>query len=193
MIKTGKIIGNDLKCYFCNGNHICRECPVEASLAPKYKNKVGIKMENYIAEDFNCPECNNKSLYVLGNHSPSLDIICKCCGKKFEVKSKCLSVDVVPKDIFLKHGSYNKYITRLSEKLNLFVIIYGVNRIKKNIYIKEVLYANNSLLLNTNVINVKENNNYSTIFIKDKDKLRKLNFNRNKIISFNEEIQYNCY
>ncbi len=141
-------------------------------------------MEYYIANNFKCPECENQSLYVLGNHTPSLDIICSCCSTKFEVKSKCLSAQLIPMDINLNHGSYSNYITRLSEKLNLFVIIYGVDRITKNIYIREVLYANNSLLLNTNVIDVIKNNNCSTIIIKHKDKLQKLNFKKNTIMNF---------
>ena len=183
-----KCINSPLKCYFCNGNHICRDCPVEASLAPTYKNKVGNKMEYYVAENFKCPECNNQSLYVLGNHTPSLDIICKCCEKKFEVKSKCLSVQSIPKDINLNHGSYNNYISRLAEKLNLFVIIYGVDRITKNIYIREVLYANNSLLINSKIIDVKKNNNCSTILIKQKDLLKKLTFKKNTIMNFGENL-----
>jgi len=183
-----KTENSPVKCYFCNGNHKCRDCPVEASLAPTYKNKVGNMMEYYIADNFKCPECSNKSLYVLGNHTPSLDIICKCCAKKFEVKSKCLSVQLIPPDINLNHGSYINYINRLTEKLNLFVVIYGVDRLTKNIYIREVLYANNSLLLNTSVINVKKNNNCSTIMIKHKNKLQKLDFKRNTIMSFEKQI-----
>ena len=176
-----------IKCYFCNGNHICRNCPVEASLSSTYKNKVGNMMEYYIANNFKCPECQSQSLYVLGNHTPSLDIICKCCSKKFEVKSKCLSAVSIPLDINLNHGSYNNYIKRLTEKLNLFVIIYGVDRKTKNIYIREVLYANNSLLLNNNIIEVKRNNNNcSMISIKNKDRLCKLKFRENTILNFEE-------
>lgn len=183
-----KSMNSSRKCYFCNGDHICRDCPVEASIAPTLKNKVGNIMEHYIAKNFKCPECNNKSLYVLGNHTPSLDIICKCCQTKFEVKSKCLSAQSIPSDIKLNHGSYHKYITRLTEKLNLFVIIYGADRLTKNIYIREVLYANNSLLLNPSVIEVKKNHNCSTIMIKHKDKLRRLDFKKNTVINFEKEI-----
>ena len=173
-----------IKCYFCMGDHTCRECPVEQSLSPIYKNKVGYIMEEYIANNFKCPECNHKSLYVLGNHTPSLDIICTICSEKFEVKSKCLSVKKLPSDINLNHGSYNSYINRLNDKLNLFVIIYGVNRLTKDIYIREVLYANNSLLLNPKIIDVKKNNNSSIIQIKEKDYLKKLNFQKNTIMNF---------
>lgn len=176
------------KCYFCMGEHNSRECPVEQSLSPIYKNKVGNIMEYYIAENFKCPECNHKSLYVLGNYTPSLDIICKTCLEKFEVKSKCLSVKNLPLDINLNHGSYNYYINRLNEKLNLFVIIYGVNRSTKNIYIREILYANNNLLLNSTIINVIKNNNRSIIQIKQKNFLRKLNFKKNTFMNFEELI-----
>ena len=176
-------------CHFCGGDHKCRECPKEASLSPIYKNIIGNKMEYFIADNFKCPECNCQSLFVLGNHTPSLDIICRNCSKKFEVKSKCLSVSIIPSDINLNHGSYNNYISRLSERLNLFVIIYGVDRISKNITIREVLYANNSLLLNTDVINVNKNNNRSLIIIKDKEKLQKLNFKKGTESYFNIMIE----
>ena len=45
---------------------------------------------------------------------------------------------------------------RLVDKLNLFVVIYGADLITKNILIREVLYANNSLLLNSKIIEVKK-------------------------------------
>ena len=177
-------MNKSVKCYFCNGNHVCRECPVEQQMSPIYKNKVGNIMEYYIADNFKCPECNKQGLYVLGDHTPSLDIICNYCLKKFEVKSKCLSIKIIPSDINLNHGSYVSYINRLNEKLNLFVIIYGVNRLTKNIYIREVLYANNSLLLNSNIIEVKKNNNGSIIQIKEKNFLKKMNFKKNTFMNF---------
>ena len=111
-------------------------------------------------------------------------------------QNNCLMHRVYPstndnfnEDINLNHGSYNNYIKRLTEKLNLFVIIYGVDRKTKNIYIREVLYANNSLLLNNNIIEVKRNNNNcSMISIKNKDRLCKLKFRQNTILNFEEEI-----
>ena len=181
MAKLQESIKLPIKCYFCNGNHICRNCPVEASLSPIYKKKVGNMMEYYIAENFKCPECDSQSLYVLGNNTPSIDIICDVCERKYEVKSKCLSVQKIPNDINLNHGSYINYINRLNERLNLFVIIYGVDRVSKNIFIREVLYANNSLLLNTSIIDVKKNNTCSTIIIKNKEYLKKLFFRKSII------------
>lgn len=180
------------KCYFCGGNHICRDCPLEAQLAPILKKKVGNCMEYYIGENINCPECNHQSLKVIGNHSPSLDIICKECNKKFEVKSKCLSINKLPNDIKLPHGSYLEFINRLKDDLGLIVIIYGVDRINKTIVIREILYANNSSLNNYEIINIekRENSSLSNIFIKDKKYLKKLRLINSEVrIDFDSEIQ----
>ena len=71
----------NLKCNFCFGNHSCRDCPIEKKLAPMIKKMIGIKMEHFIGKYIPCPYCKNNSLHVLGNNSPSLDIICKTCKK----------------------------------------------------------------------------------------------------------------
>ena len=186
------------KCYFCGENHTCRECPLEAQMAPILKKKVGIMMEHYVANNFVCPDCNKSTMKVIGNHSPSLDIICSECSKKIEVKSKCLSASKIPKDIRLPHGSYLDYINRLDNGLDLFVVIYGVDRIKKLIKIREVLHATNSLLKNKEIIEVIKRqdmnsrgqpSNLSTIFIKDKDKLNFLSIpNKERFIDFSDEI-----
>jgi hypothetical protein len=181
-----------IKCYFCNGNHACRDCPKESAMAPIFKKKVGNMMEYWVAKNFKCPECNQSSLNVIGNHTPSLDIICKNCNKKFEVKSKCLSVNKLPNDIKLPHGSYIDYVHRLEEGLNLIVIIYGVDRINKIINIREVLYADNSDLRDPTVIEVEKrtDSNLSTILIKNKTKLFKLNLETdNTILSFKNDYE----
>jgi hypothetical protein len=182
---------NTKKCYFCNEEHSCRNCPLEQQIAPILKNKIGILMEHYIANNFKCPLCNKKKLHVIGNNSPSLDIVCSC-GNKIEVKSKCLSVSKLPNDIQLPHGNYNDYINRLKHGLELFIIIYGVDRINKIIKIREILYANHSMMLNENIINVikKEENTRSTIIIKDRTKLNMLPVpNIDKIIDFTSEVE----
>lgn len=182
------------KCYFCGEDHTCRECPLEAQMAPILKKKVGIMMEHYVANNFVCPNCSSSTLKVIGNHSPSLDIICSECSKKIEVKSKCLSANKLPKDIRLPHGSYPDYINRLDNGLDLFVVIYGVDRIKKLIKIREVLHATNIHLRNPNIVEVikrqdSSTSNLSTIFIKDKDKLNLLQVpQKDKFIDFSDEI-----
>ena len=165
-----------IKCFTCGGNHISRECGVEPQLAPENKKQIGNIMEHYIANNIYCPECNSPGLHVVGDHSPSLDIICKNCNHKFEVKSKCLSIQELPCDISLPHGAYVDYMNRLEENLNLIVAIYGVNRSTKNIYIKEILYAENSLLRDKKVIEVNKRagTNLSTILIKNRLALTKL-------------------
>ena len=180
-----------IKCYFCNGNHVCRECPLEATMAPILRKKVGNMMEYYVADNLKCPECGIQKLKVIGNHTPSLDIICNHCHNKFEVKSKCLSITKLPNDINLPHGSYIDYVYRIEEGLNLIVIIYGVDRIKKLITIREVLYANNSDLKNSSLIEVQKrsDNNLSTIMIKNKKSLLKLSLETgNTILTFKNDV-----
>ena len=134
------------------------------------------------------------TLKRLNNHSPSLDIICTC-GLKFEVKSKCLSIKELPIDIQLNHGTYIDCMNRINEdSLNLILIIYGVNRIQKEIYIREILYANNKLLKDSNVIDIKpivlSNKKVSKIFIKNRNLMAKLNLsNMTRTISFKHEVE----
>ena len=137
-------------------------------------------MENFIGNTFECPCCQQKTMKVLGNHSPSLDIICTNCKRRFEVKSKCLSVNNLPNDLKLPHGSYNDYLKRQNNGLDLFVIIYKVDRVKKKITIREVLYAKHQdIIQEENILVMKrEKSHLSTILIKDKFLLRKMNMNQ---------------
>jgi hypothetical protein len=171
-----RLIQDKNKCYFCGGSHVCRECPQETLLAPVLKKFIGSIMEDFIGDTFSCPCCVKKTMYVLGNHSPSLDIVCQNCYRKFEVKSKCLSVTNIPKDINLPHGNYEDYNKRQSTGLDLFVIIYKVDRIHKKITIREVLYSKNSeILKNDNIKVVKRDRSHlSTICIKDRFLLTKM-------------------
>ena len=181
------------KCFFCNGDHTCRVCPIESAMAPILKKKVGEMMEYWVGHNLKCPGCAQPALNVIGNHAPSLDIICQNCSNKIEVKSKCLSVNKLPNDINLPHGSYIDFTHRLDDGLNLIVIIYGVDRIKKLIKIREVLYADNAHFKNTNIIKVEKrsDSNLSTIFIKNREKLTKLKTdNDNMVMSFSDEYKY---
>ena len=146
----------------------------DGSILKKYIGKI---IENFIASKFSCPCCNQNGLSVLGNHSPSLDIVCKLCARKFEVKSKCLSVNQLPNDIKLPHGSFEEYVKRQRTGLDLFVVIYKVDRIKKIITIREVLYAKNSeIIANDNIKVLKRKNSHlSTIFISNRNKMHKMN------------------
>ena len=190
-IQVKNNIYKPVECFFCKGAHVCRDCPVEANMAPMFKKKVGYMMEYYVAENIKCPECNVLSLQVIGNHTPSLDLICGSCQKKFEVKSKCLSVDKLPTDIILPHGSYIDYKYRLKDGLNLIVIVYGADRINKLINVREVLYANNNKLMSSNIIEVRrrDKSNLSTIFIKNKNLISRLNVDPNAMtITFQPEL-----
>ena len=184
-------IKRDKKCYFCGGNHLCRECPQETLMAPILKKYIGKIMEEFIGNNFNCPCCDKHSLAVLGNHSPSLDIVCMNCNRKFEVKSKCLSVNTLPNDLKLPHGSYDDYKKRQESGLDLFVIIYKVDRINKKITIREVLYAKNKQIIsNSNIRVIKRNKSHlSTILISNKNLLNKLTLVKDYQFDFSMIIQ----
>lgn len=184
---------NHVNCYFCGGQHLCRECPQETALAPILKKYIGSIMEEFIGNNFACPCCKEKKLEVLGNHSPSLDIVCKGCNRKFEVKSKCLSVNRLPNDIQLPHGNFQDYKRRQESGLDLFVIIYKVDRINKKITIREVLYAKNEeIKQNKNIKVIKRiQSHLSTIIITNKNLLSKLNLS--KIYQFDFSSVINNY
>ena len=179
-------------CNFCHElAHNTKKCPLETSVAPLLKKKVGSLMEYFVANNIKCPECNKSALQVIGNDSPSLDIICNNCDKIFEVKSKCLSNHIIPNDIVLPHGVYFKYLEKCNEGLNLIIVVYGIDRYNKNIIIREILYASNNNLKDKNniIVSQNENNTLSTIFIKNKLLLNRIVFKNNNIISFYEEIE----
>lgn len=167
---------SQIKCYFCGGSHLCRECPQETLLAPILKKYIGSIMEDFIGDNFCCPSCGKKTMTVLGNHSPSLDIVCQNCQRKFEVKSKCLSVNNLPKDINLPHGNYEDYKKRQNSGLDLFVIIYKVDRVNKKITIREVLYSKNSEILKNDNVQVvqRKRSHLSTICIKNRNLITKM-------------------
>ena len=174
-------------CNFCKGNHYTKICPIESKLSPLFKNLVGFIMEHHFCKFFSCPGCQNNTLKVLNNNNPSLDIICTNCNKKIEIKSKCLSSNIIPKDIICQSGNYTHFIKNINDiNLDLIIIIYGVNRKKKEIYIRKIIYAPNSIILNTDIIKIikRYNSSLSLIYINDIDKLINILINSNKIITF---------
>ena len=178
----------NIKCHFCNGNHACRDCPKEAEMASTYRKKVGGMFENWVSANVKCPNCKGH-LRVIGNHTPSLDLICEnpnCTKNKYECKSKCLSVKNLPPNVILPHGSFYDFVYRINEGLNLIVVIYGVDRIKKTINIREVIYADNKDLINSNIIQIekRQDTNLSTILIKDRTQLNKIKHNNNICLNF---------
>ena len=109
-------------CYFCQGPHLCRDCPIEKKKSAGMKKEVGKYMETYYAENFSCIRCGCNNLSVLNNRSPSLDIVCQQCNNRLEIKSKCLSVRNLPNDISLPHGSFEHYINRQNNGLEILLI-----------------------------------------------------------------------
>jgi len=178
---------NFVSCEFCKGNHNTRNCNIELKLAPDIKKLIGRLMEYYFCNFFSCPGCNNKTLSVLGNNKPSLDIICLTCSKNIEIKSKCLSIDKLPNDIICHGGNYNKFINNITNiNLDLIVIIYGVNRKNKEIYIRKVYYLPNNILHDSKIITITKckNTSLSLINILNTNKLNNIIGNVKQIITF---------
>jgi len=149
---------SNIQCYWCgSNNHLCRDCPIEKAESRKLRGLVGEYFEEWISENYSCPKCKKESLVKLGNNSPSCDLICTCCRSIYEVKSKCLSSKKLPSDININHGNYQEFKKRIeNENLSLFLVIYGVDRRKKEIYVRKVLLITNEELKNQELIEFEE-------------------------------------
>lgn len=177
-----------VRCYTCNGNHTCRQCPIEKKISGHMKKLVGTHMENHIAKEIACPKCKKHSLRVLGNNSPSLDLICtECDDVNIECKSKCLSVDKLPDDIMLNHGSYDNYISRQNNGLDFVIVIYKIDRINKLLEIRKIMYIDNNYIVSKDKnfsVEKKQGTSLSTIFIKNHNRLSTLNEDKKYVFSF---------
>lgn len=166
-------------CDFCGGYHNSRNCKLEKEFSNKCKPEIGKHFEKIISER-SCPICNKKSLHHLNDNTPSLDCFCKNCHGEFEIKSKCLSCDKIPTKIIINHGNYNEFKNRLL--LNIIIIIYGVNRKKKSIYIRDIIFISYiDKIINNNIKIVKnKNENDCKIIINDYYKMKKILSNEDK-------------
>ncbi len=178
-----------IPCEYCNNYHNSRECPLEKILAPFMRKIVGMYMEQFVADEVCCPRCKNKSLEPLGTHAPSLDIICSSCNTKFEIKSKCMSSKVIPKDLVFNHGNYNDYCNRQNNGLDIILILYSVCRKTKVIKIRNVFYVSNEMI-NNNYLKVlkKNNSSLSEIIVPDYHKLSEVKLNEKFCYDFSENI-----
>jgi hypothetical protein len=174
-----------ITCYFCKNVHETIYCPVEKKYSSIFKLYTGYFMEYFTANNIKCPECKKNKLKVIGDNSPSNDLICKNCKQIFEIKSKCLSSSIIPKDIIFNHGTYDKYLEQKEKGLNFIFIIYGIDRYNHNIYIREILYSCNFDIENIIYVKKNDNNAYSTINIPNRLKLNKITVPNNNIINFN--------
>lgn len=156
------------KCYFCGDpSHEARDCPIYKKLAPRMKTCIGTWCEDFFAKNYKCFRCKNKSYSVLNNRSPSLDVVCKTCGNRCEIKSKCYSGKEIAEDIFLHHGSYEDYLKRQNNGLDMVIIIYKIIRQTNTLVIREILYFPNKYINKKEIIKVhpKYNSNLSEIII----------------------------
>ena len=176
---------NSISCYFCNKNHNCRRCPLEAKIAPKLKKEIGIFWEKFVSAHIPCKKCGNK-LTVLGNNTPSLDLVCSRCAEPYEVKSKCISAKTIPDDLIFNHGNYFDYIRRQEDKLNFFLIIYKVDRKNKVVTIRKVLYVSNNEVKADNTFRIEKKNNstLSLIIIPNYNNLNEIPLHKNFTYSF---------
>ncbi len=179
-----------IACEYCNNYHNSRECPLEKQLAPIMRKIVGMYMEQFVADEVCCPRCNNKSLKPLGTHAPSLDIICSVCQTKFEIKSKCMSSKILPKDLVFNHGNYNDYLNRQNNGLDIILILYSVCRKTKIIKIRNVFYVSNEQIITNKYLKVirKMNSSLSEIIVPDYKKLPEITFKERFGYDFSDNI-----
>lgn len=186
-----------VKCNFCGQTHLKTKgkfvCPVEKILAPYMKKLIGAYMENYLGKYVSCPYCDTASLQVLGNHTPSLDLICSNCQGRsvnIECKSKCLSVSYLPKDITLPHGNYFDYLQRQEQGLDFIVIIYKVDRVTKVISIRKVIFIPHDEIIKEDNFVVIQNtgSSLSTIFIRDHTRYKDITPLYHNMIDFSPKI-----
>ena len=184
--------GKRVFCYYCNGNHYSRACPIEKKKSTKLKKKVGKYMEGYYSRNYSCIRCGCENLIVKGDRSPSWDLTCLQCGNILEIKSKCLSAKKIPQYIVLHHGSFKHYEKRQENGLDFVVIIYRVNRSSKEVFIREIMYFRNEQIKNKDIFVVKPNDNsqLSKIYINNREDPRiiKLNLPDQSKINFTEQV-----
>ena len=182
-----------IHCDYCKNNHSSKECPLEKQLAPIMRKIVGMYMEHFVANEVYCPRCSKKVLEHLGSHAPSLDLICKSCSTKFEIKSKCMSNKVIPNDLVFNHGNYNDYRQRQNSGLDIMLIIYSVCRKTKVIKIRRIFWVPDEIIKSTKVISVvkKDNSTLSEIIVPNYKELPEIIFNQKYAFAydFSENIK----
>jgi hypothetical protein len=182
-------------CFFCNeDSHATRDCPLEKEMSPFLKKKVGRMMEFYISNNYYCPNCNGKTLKVIDDASPSMDIRCsrQSCKQIIEVKSKCLSAASLPAQLTIPHGNYDYFLEKMEENLDVLVVIYSIQRVKKTIEIRRVLYLSNRILKNPELVSIerRKDSSLSLIQIFDQEKMPKVDMPKEtRIYCFEKEFQ----
>ena len=168
----------ELFCDSCQKTgHTSRTCSEEKALAEYFNKMIGHTMEHLAAKHIACPMCKQKKLIVLGDNTPSWDLHCTGCNRKFEVKSKAMSNND-ESDLYFYGGSYKYYNIRVTEGLHMIIIIYEIDRKTKTFTIKEVLHASNNLLkksadrLNPLYVEPRPNSTLSKIVVRNKINLK---------------------
>lgn len=179
----------NINCSFCGSStHTSKTCQIEPSMAPIFKQEIGIFMEKYIVNNIKCPKCKINSLNRLGTNTPSLDMICNNCNSMFEIKSKCLSIDIMPNHIFFNGGNYLEFNRNINNGLELILIIYGINRKEKMLTIRTILYVPNNILKDNNTIEIHKSLTHSKINIKNINNINTISI-LNNTLSFKKLYQ----
>ena len=186
---------NPIKELFCDSceklGHSSRDCNEEKTLAEYLNKTIGHTMEHLAAKYIACPMCKKTTLSVLGDNSPSWDLICTNgeCNRKFEVKSKAMSC-TDDNDLYFYGGAFKYYIARVAEGLHMIIITYEIDRKTKTLAIKEVFHVPNSMLkksdVRTNPIYVEQRRgtSLSNIVVKNKIDLKKITPNLKITMSY---------
>lgn len=175
------------RCHYCHEfGHITRECKREKYESTLLRKYIGYFFEKFICDNFSCPKCSGELIQLAGD-IPSLDLICLNCEKIFEVKSKCLSSKIIPNDINIKHGNSEMFEYRINnEGLDMILIIYGVNRITKNLIMRKICYIENYDLLNSNNIKIMyDENSHCNISIMNLNKIQNIQDKKYQVNFYN--------
>lgn len=187
----------ELFCDSCQKTgHTSRTCPEEKALAEYFNKMIGHTMEHLAAKHIACPMCKEKKLIVLGDNTPSWDLHCTNCNRKFELKSKALTNNNEP-DLYFYGGSYKYYNLRVCEGLHMIIIIYEIDRKTKTFTIKEVFHASNNMLKKSNdrinpiYVEPRFNSTLSNIIVRNKINLKNITPTTKIRLSYNNA--YNAF
>lgn len=187
----------ELFCDSCEKTgHTSRTCEEESILSEYFNKMIGDAMETIAAKNIPCPGpgCGKPTLEKLGDNSPSWDLYCTSCCRKFEVKSKAMTRNN-DMNLYFYGGAYKYYTMRVQEGLHMIIIIYEIDRKTKTLTVKEVFHVSNNLLKksedkhNAIVVKQRPNTTLSDIIVRNKINLR--NITPTKKISLSYKNAYN--
>jgi len=187
-----------MKCFSCGSTeHIIRNCVIHLSKKNERNNLAGLWSEELFNNKMKCPICCNGILRKLQGNLPSLDFQCNNCNEFYELKSKCLSNYMLPKDIYLIGGEFNKFANAITNhKINLLVLIYMIDEENNKRIIRECLLIRNVHLKNSILYNMYISDLLSSASKSIKEYINTFyNLRQNTLdeSQFTEEINNDCF